>query len=176
MFVLQKENLDDTRDRLYNGCVDCLKFIHSNEFVDLYESWSDTILVRDLLYYNLTTGDVNNHFEPNQTILIGVYFPGAIDVLISNIEKNISDLLIAPKRNNFEVNSVIDGQSVLEQYEDKLVISYLEDFIFTFPFSTSKFIPWFLDDIDGKLLLSDTVTENLRSKLSKKFWKKLNNI
>lgn len=54
-----------SNDRLYKGCLDCLKLIHSDEFVDLYESWSDTILVRDLLYYDLKTGEISNHFEPN---------------------------------------------------------------------------------------------------------------
>ena len=114
-------------DRLYKCCLDCLKIIHSGEFVDLYESWSDTILVRDLLYYDLKTGEISNHFEPNQTIIIGAYFPGAINVLISNIYKNISELLIASPRNKFDLDSVISGCSVLEQYEIEQVISYLED-------------------------------------------------
>jgi hypothetical protein len=165
-----------TSDRLYKGCIDCLKFVHSGEFLDLYESWSDTILVRDLLYYNLKTGEINNHFEPNGTILIGAYFPGAINVLVSNIDKNISKLLIASPKNKFDLDSVISGCSVLEQYEIEQVISYLEDFIFTFPFSTTNFIPWFLDDGDDKYILTDTITEDIRSKLSNRFWKRLDEV
>ena len=165
-----------SNDRLYKGCLDCLKLIHSDEFVDLYESWSDTILVRDLLYYDLKTGEISNHFEPNQTILIGVYFPGAINVLVSIIDKSISELLIAPKNNKFDLDSVISGCSILEQYESDPVISYLEDMIFTFPFSTSQFIPWFLDDGDDEYILSDTITEDIRSKLSDRFWKRLDEV
>lgn len=165
-----------TNDRLYKGCLDCLRFVHSDKFVDLYESWSDTILVRDLLYYDLKTGEISNHFEPNQTIIIGAYFPGAINVLVSNIDKNISELLIASAKNKFDLDSVISGCSVLEQYEIEQVISYLEDFIFTFPFSKTNFIPWFLDDGDDKYILTDTITEDIRSKLSNRFWKRLDEV
>ena len=98
MVIAVELELRKTSDRLYKGCVDCLKLVHSDEFVDLYERWSDTILVRDFLYYDLKTGEISNHFEPNQTIMIGVYFPGAINVLVSNIDKSISELLIAPKK------------------------------------------------------------------------------
>lgn len=161
MVIAVKLESRKSNDRLYKGCLDCLKLIHSDEFVDLYESWSDTILVRDLLYYDLKTGEISNHFEPNQTILIGVYFPGAINVLVSIIDKSISELLIAPKNNKFDLDSVI---------------SYLEDMIFTFPFSTSQFIPWFLDDGDDEYILSDTITEDIRSKLSDRFWKRLDEV
>ena len=165
-----------SNDRLYKGCLDCLKLIHSDEFVDLYESWSDTILVRDLLYYDLKTGEISNHFKPNQTILIGVYFPGAINVLVSIIDNSISELLIAPKNNKFDLDSVISGRSILEQYESEQVISYLEDMIFTFPFSISRFIPWFLDEGDNEYILTDTITEDIRSKLSDRFWKRLDEV
>lgn len=165
-----------TSDRLYKGCIDCLKLVHSGEFVDLYERWSDTILVRDLLYYDLKTGEISNHFEPNQTIIIGAYFPGAINTLISNIDKNISELLIASPKNKFDLDSVISGCSILEQYESEPVISYLEDMIFTFPFSTSQFIPWFLDEGDDEYILTDTITEDIRSKLSDRFWKRLDEV
>ena len=165
-----------SNDRLYKGCLDCLKLIHSDEFVDLYESWSDTILVRDLLYFDLKTGEISNHFEPNQTILIGVYFPGAINVLVSIIDNSISELLIAPKNNKFDLDSVISGCSILEQYESEPVISYLEDMIFTFPFSISRFIPWFLDEGDNEYILTDTITEDIRSKLSDGFWKRLDEV
>ena len=176
MVIAVKLESRKSNDRLYKGCLDCLKLIHSDEFVDLYESWSDTILVRDLLYYDLKTGEISNHFEPNQTILIGVYFPGAINVLVSIIDKSISELLIAPKNNKFDLDSVISGCSILEQYESDPVISYLEDMIFTFPFSTSQFIPWFLDDGDDEYILSDTITEDIRSKLSDRFWKRLDEV
>lgn len=176
MIIAVKLESRKSNDRLYKGCLDCLKLIHSDEFVDLYESWYDTILVRDLLYYDLKTGEISNHFEPNQTILIGVYFPGAINVLVSIIDKSISELLIAPKNNKFDLDSVISGCSILEQYESDPVISYLEDMIFTFPFSTSQFIPWFLDDGDDEYILSDTITEDIRSKLSDRFWKRLDEV
>lgn len=48
--------------------------------------------------------------------------------------------------------------------------------IFTFPFSTSQFIPWFLDDGDDEYILSDTITEDIRSKLSDRFWKRLDEV
>lgn len=169
-----------TSDRLYKGCLDCLKVVHSDEFEEIYENLSCDVLVRDLLYYNLKTGKISGDLVANETISIGVFFPDAINVLVSNIDKRISELLIKPiksKLSKDDIDDIIGGRSVFEEYDDDSVAAYLEDFLMSFPFSDEKykgkFLPWFVDRSLSGLLLSDTITESVRSKLSDKFWKKL---
>ena len=168
------------KDRLYKGCVDCLKLIHSDEFEEIYENLSCDVLARDLLYYNLKTGKITGDLVANETISIGVFFPYAMNVLVSNIDKRISELLISPKKDKLErdgIDDIIRGRSVFDEYDDNSVAAYLEDFLLSFPFSDEKykgkFLPWFVDRSSSGLLLSDTITESVRSKLSDKFWKKL---
>ena len=169
-----------TSDRLYKGCIDCLKLIHSDEFEEIYENLSCDVLARDLLYYNLKTGKISGDLVANETISIGVFFPEAMNVLVSNIDKRISELLIKPKKSKLDrddINNVIGGRSIFEEYDDDSVSAYLEDFLLSFPFSDGKykgkFLPWFVDRSLSGLFLSDTITESVRSKLSDKFWKKL---
>ena len=116
----------------------------------------------------------------NETISIGVFFPDAMNVLVSNIDKKISELLIAPKKSKLDrdgINDIIRGRSVFDEYNDDIIVLYLEDFLLSFPFSDrkykGKFLPWFVDRSSSGLLLSDTITEGVRSKLSDKFWRKL---
>ena len=169
-----------TSDRLYKGCLDCLKVVHSDEFEEIYENLSCDVLVRDLLYYNLKTGKISGDLVANETISIGVFFPDAINVLVSNIDKRISELLIKPIKSKLgkdDIDDIIGGLSVFEEYDDDSVAAYLEDFLMSFSFSDEKykgkFLPWFVDRSLSGLLLSDTITESVRSKLSDKFWKKL---
>lgn len=180
MVISQKINLNKTDDRLYKGCVECLKIIHSDEFEKIYENLSCDVLARDLLYYNLKTGKISGDLVANETISIGVFFPDAIKVLVSNIDKRISELLIKPKKSKLDrddIDNVIGGRSIFEEYDDNSVAAYLEDFLLSFPFSDEKykgkFLPWFVKRSSSGLLLSDTITESVRSKLSDKFWKKL---
>ena len=172
-----------SNDRLYKGCVDCLKLIHSDEFEEVYENLSCDVLARDLLYYNLKTGKISGDLVANETISIGVFFQNAMNVLVSNIDKRISELLISPKKSKLEsddIDNIIGGRSVFDEYNDDIIVLYLEAFLFSFPFSEfsdekykGKFLPWFVDRSSSGLLLSDTITESVRSKLSDKFWKKL---
>lgn len=169
-----------TSDRLYKGCLDCLKVVHSDEFEEIYENLSCDVLVRDLLYYNLKTGKISGDLVANETISIGVFFPDAINVLVSNIDKKISELLIKPIKSKLgkdDIDDIIGGRSVFEEYDDDSVAAYLEDFLMSFPFSDEKykgkFLPWFVDRSSSGLSLSDTIIESVRSKLSDKFWKKL---
>lgn len=169
-----------SNDRLYKGCLDCLKVVHSDEFEEIYENLSCDVLARDLLYYNLKTGKISGDLVANETISIGVFFPDAINVLVSNIDKRISELLIKPIKSKLgkdDIDDIIGGLSVFEEYDDDSVATYLEDFLLSFPFSDGKykgkFLPWFVDRSSSGLLLSDTITESVRSKLSDKFWKKL---
>ena len=180
MVISQKTNLNKTDDRLYKGCEECLKIIHSDGFEKIYENLSCDVLARDLLYYNLKTGKISGDLVANETISIGVFFPYAIKVLVSNIDKRISELLIKPKKSKLDrddIDNVIGGRSIFEEYDDNSVAAYLEDFLLSFPFSDEKykgkFLPWFVDQSSSGLLLSDTITESVRSKLSDKFWKKL---
>ena len=169
-----------SNDRLYKGCLDCLKVVHSDEFEEIYENLSCDVLARDLLYYNLKTGKISGDLVANETISIGVFFPDAINVLVSNIDKRISELLIKPIKSKLgkdDIDDIIGGLSVFDEYDDNSVAAYLEDFLLSFPFSDEKykgkFLPWFVDRSSSGLLLSDTITESVRSKLSDKFWKKL---
>jgi hypothetical protein len=169
-----------SNDRLYKGCLDCLKVVHSDEFEEIYENLSCDVLARDLLYYNLKTGKISGDLVANETISIGVFFPDAINVLVSNIDKRISELLIKPIKSKLgkdDIDDIIGGRSVFEEYDDDSVAAYLEDFLMSFSFSDEKykgkFLPWFVDRSSSGLLLSDTITESVRSKLSDKFWKKL---
>ena len=180
MVISQKTNLNKTDDRLYKGCEECLKIIHSDGFEKIYENLSCDVLARDLLYYNLKTGKISGDLVANETISIGVFFPDAIKVLVSNIDKRISELLIKPKKSKLDrddIDNVIGGRSIFEEYDDNSVAAYLEDFLLSFPFSDEKykgkFLPWFVDQSSSGLILSDTITESVRSKLSDKFWKKL---
>ena len=163
-------------DRLYKGCLDCLKIIHSGEFEEIYKNLSCDVLARDLLYYNLKTGKISGDSVANETISIGLFFPDAINVLISNIDKRISELLIEPQKSKLDrddINDIIGGRSVFEEYNDNSVAQYLEDFLLSFPFSDGKFIPWFVDRSMKGMFISIIITEGVRSKLSDKFWKKL---
>ena len=169
-----------SNDRLYKGCLDCLKVVHSDEFEEIYENLSCDVLARDLLYYNLKTGKISGDLVANETISIGVFFPDAINVLVSNIDKRISELLIKPIKSKLgkdDIDDIIGGLSVFDEYDDNSVAAYLEDFLLSFPFSDEKykgkFLPWFVGRSSSVLLLSDTITESVRSKLSDKFWKKL---
>lgn len=180
MVISQKINLNKTDDRLYKGCVECLKIIHSDEFEKIYENLSCDVLARDLLYYNLKTGKISGDLVANETISIGVFFPDAIKVLVSNIDKRISELLITPKKDKLDksgIDDIVRGRSVFDEYNDDVIVLYLEDFLLSFPFSDrkykGKFLPWFVYRSSSGLLLSDTITESVRSKLSDKFWKKL---
>lgn len=169
-----------TSDRLYKGCVDCLKIIHSDEFEEIYENLSRDVLARDLLYYNLKTGEIGGDLVANETISVGVFFPNAMNVLVSNIDKRISELLITPKKEKLDksgIDDIVRGRSVFDEYNDDVIVLYLEDFLLSFPFSDrkykGKYLPWFVSRSSSGLLLSDTITESVRSKLSDKFWKKL---
>ena len=153
-------------DRLYKGCIDCLKLIHSDEFEEIYKNLSCDVLARDLLYYNLKTGKISGDLVANETISIGVFFPDAMNVLVSNIDKKISELLIAPKKSKLDrdgINDIIRGRSVFDEYNDDIIVLYLEDFLLSFPFSDrkykGKFLPWFVDRSSSGLLLSDTITD-----------------
>lgn len=169
-----------SNDRLYKGCLDCLKVVHSDEFEEIYENLSCDVLARDLLYYNLKTGKISGDLVANETISIGVFFPNAMNILVSNIDKRISELLITPKKDTLDksgIDDIVRGRSVFDEYNDDVIVLYLEDFLLSFPFSDGKykgkFLPWFVDRSSSGLLLSDTITESVRSKLSDKFWKKL---
>lgn len=169
-----------SNDRLYKGCLDCLKVVHSDEFEEIYENLSCDVLARDLLYYNLKTGKISGDLVANETISIGVFFPNAMNILVSNIDKRISELLITPKKDKLDksgIDDIVRGRSVFDEYNDDVIVLYLEDFLLTFPFSDrkykGKFLPWFVYRSSSGLSLSDTITESVRSKLSDKFWKKL---
>ena len=60
-------------DRLYKGCLDCLKIIHSGEFEEIYKNLSCDVLARDLLYYNLKTGKISGDLVANETYQSGYF-------------------------------------------------------------------------------------------------------